>query len=339
MAGTGAGRALAAMTPAETTRSLLGLDAGSYRRHAVHGPDRTYTESNCYTDVIIELVHACGHEPLAALGCLVRTDFEGDQWTFFKPPPEDLEALYGIDVHEMQPYRPLPVQIAEQIDAGRTIIVELDAWFLPDTAATSYRSEHVKTSVVAESIDLDRRWLQYFHGPGLFELKGDDYDGVFRLDGDPDPWILPPYTELVRFDAGPHLEGDALRAGARESLLRHLRHRPVDNPFTRFGAQLERDLPLLLDGGPAEYHAYAFATVRMVGAAFELAASAVEWLYGPPAAGAATAMGSIVDGCKVLGFRLARRREFDPVPVLESLGAAWDDALAALELLSAVPPR
>ena len=49
----------------------------------------------------------------------------------------------------MQPYRALPDQIAEQLAAGRTMTVELDAWFLPDTAATSYRREHVKTSVVA----------------------------------------------------------------------------------------------------------------------------------------------------------------------------------------------
>ncbi len=84
----------------------------------------------------------------------VRMDFEGDQWTFFKPFPEDLELLYGIDVHEMQPYRPLPNQIAEQIVQGRTLIVELDSWYLPDTAATSYRSEHVKSSIVAEAIDL-----------------------------------------------------------------------------------------------------------------------------------------------------------------------------------------
>ena len=60
------------------------------------------------------------------LGPRVRMDFEGDQWTFFKPPPEDLELLFGVDIHEMQPYRPLPDQIAEQIAAGRTMIVELD---------------------------------------------------------------------------------------------------------------------------------------------------------------------------------------------------------------------
>ena len=163
-------------------RSLFDLDASTYQPHAVHGSDRTYAESNCYTDIIIELLHGRGDEPLAALGCLVRTDFEGDQWTFFKPPPEDLEALFGIDIHEMQPYRPLPSQIAEQIDSGRTIIVELDSWFLPDTAATSYRSEHVKTSVAAEAIDLERSWLRYFHGPGLYELDGLTHVEEIRVD-------------------------------------------------------------------------------------------------------------------------------------------------------------
>jgi hypothetical protein len=234
----------------------------------------------------------------------------------------------------MQPYRPLPLQIAEQIDAGRTIIVELDSWFLPDTQATSYRNEHVKTSVAVEAIDLDRRWMRYFHGPGLFELEGEDYDGIFRLAGEPDPWILPPYTELVRFDAGPRLTGDELRAAARDSLRRHLRRRPPENPFRHFGRALELELPSLLEGGLDAYHAYAFATVRMVGAAFELATSATDWLYGPLGAGAAEPMTRIVDGCKLLGFRLARRRAFDPQPVLATMADSWSEAMGALEEVS-----
>jgi hypothetical protein len=312
-------------------RSLFDLDAASYQPHAVHGSDRTYAESNCYTDIIIELLHGRGDEPLAALGCLVRSDFEGDQWTFFKPPPEDLERLFGIDIHEMQPYRPLPLQIAEQIDARRTIIVELDSWFLPDTAATSYRSEHVKTSVAAEAIDLERGWLRYFHGPGLYELDGEDYAGIFRLEGEVSPEILPPYTELVRFDAGARLAGEELRSASRESLRRHLEHRPANDPFERFGEQLALELPALLAAGPEAYHAYAFATVRMVGAAFELAASSAQWLFAGDAEDAAAAMRTIVDGCKVLGFRLARRREFDPGPVLASMSEAWRGAMGTLE--------
>ena len=320
-----------AATRTSAYRSLFDLDANSYQPHAVHGSDRTYAESNCYTDIIIELLHGRGDEPLAALGCLVRTDFEGDQWTFFKPPPEDLEGLFGIDIHEMQPYRLLPLQIAEQIDQDRTIIVELDSWFLPDTAATSYRSEHVKTSVAAEAIDLQRGWLRYFHGPGLFELEGEDYTGIFRLDGEVSPEILPPYAELVRFDAGARLAGEELRQASRESLRRHLEHRPASDPFERFGEQLGLDLPLLLRSGPEAYHAYAFATVRMVGAAFELAATSTQWMFGEHAERAVAAMLTIVDGCKVLGFRLARRREFDPEPLLAPLSAAWRGAMEALE--------
>ena len=132
----------------------------------------------------IELLHARGDEPLGRDGLhSCAMDFEGDQWTFFKPPPDDLEPLFGLDIHEMQPYR-AAADADRRADrrTGRTIIVELDSWFLPDTAATSYRSEHVKT--------LDRRRghrprrgerLRYFHDAGLYELDGEDYRGVFRL--------------------------------------------------------------------------------------------------------------------------------------------------------------
>jgi hypothetical protein len=69
----------------------------------------------------------------------------------------------------------------------------------------------------------------------------------------------------------------------------------------------------------------------MVGAAYELAATAAQWLFADDAARAAAAMRTIVDGCKVLGFRLARRREFDPGPVLATLSEGWVGAIAALE--------
>lgn len=314
---------------AKDLRSLSGKRPDGYSPHLLHGSERTYRESNCYSDIIIELLHACDYEPLAGFGHLVRMDFEGDQWTFFKPPPEDLERLFGVDIHEMQPYRPLPVQIAEQIEQGRTLIVELDSWYLPDTATTSYRTEHVKTSVAADAIDVDSQTLRYFHSGGLFELTGDDYRGVFRI-GEYSDDVLPPYTELVRFDAGPRLAGAELRQAARELLAGHLVRRPATNPFARFEDQLARELPNLLSGGLDDYHAYAFATVRMAGAAFEIAASHAEWLLGAQASGAAQAMGEIVDGCKALSFRLARRREFDPEPLLTSLAGAWDRALGAL---------
>ncbi len=315
---------------AKGVRSLSGKDPAGYQPHRLHAPGRTYLESNCYTDIIVELLHACGYEPLAVFGHLVRMDFEGDQWTFFKPPPEDLESLFGIDIHEMQPYRPLPEQIAEQIARGRTIIVELDSWYLPDTATTSYRREHVKTSVAADAIDPEHEALRYFHGPGLYELGAEDYRGVFRLDGGWSPDVLPPYAELVRFDAGPRLEAEALREASLGTLRRHLTLRPAGNPFERFGASLGAQLPALLEQGLDDYHAYAFATVRMAGSAFEIAATYAEWLLGTEAETAVAAIGELVDGCKALSFRLARRRPFEPAELVGAMAQAWTRGIEAL---------
>ena len=103
--------------------SLLRLDPATYRPHAIHAGGATYGETNCYADILIELVHARGDEPLAAMGSALRLDFEGDQWTFFKPPPEDLERLFGIDVHEMQLYRPMVDHVVEQLRADRKSVV------------------------------------------------------------------------------------------------------------------------------------------------------------------------------------------------------------------------
>jgi hypothetical protein len=311
--------------------SLLGLDPATYEPHPLHGSDRTYLETNCYTDILVEFVHALGSEPLAMMSCALPVDFEGDQWTFFKPRPEDVEALYGLDIHEMQPYRPLPEQIAEQIGLGRTLIVELDSFYMPDTAATSYRKEHVKSSVVAETIDPGAELLRYFHGAGYHELRGEDYRGIFHIGMDLPGDVLPPYTELARLDAGPRLAGEELRAAAREMLVAQAARRPSDNPFGRFGEQLGRELPQLLEGDAQRYHDYAFATVRMVGSAFEAGADHVDWVLGEPAAPTAAAMREIVDGCKTLSFKLARRREFDPSERIEALAGAWDEAFARLD--------
>jgi len=321
-----------AVLPTQRLRSLSGKQPGAYERHLLHATSRTYTETNCYADIIIELLHACGYEPLAAFAHVVRLDFEGDQWTFFKPPPEDLERLFGIDIHEMQPYRPIPVQIAEQIELGRTLIVELDSWFMPDTASTTYRAEHVKTSVAADAIDLQGETLRYFHSAGLFELSGDDFRGIFRLDGQAAD-VLPPYTELVRFDAGERLEGERLQAASRDLLGRHLAHRPADNPFVRFGAQLTRALPELLEQGPDAYHAYAFATVRMAGSAFEVLGTYADWLSDGHGA-TSEPMREIVDACKAMSFRLARRRAFDAEPLIATMGAAYERAIEALGQLA-----
>ena len=42
-------------------------------------------------------------------------------------------------------------------------------------------------------------------------------------------------------------------------------------------------------------------------------------------------MSEIVEGCKMLSFKLARRREFDPGPAIEALAAAWEESFAKLD--------
>jgi hypothetical protein len=317
--------------------SLLGLDPETYVASALHQPDRTFPETNCYVDIWIELLHALGVDPASAMSFACTIDFEGDQWTFFKPPAEELEHLYGIDVHEMQLYRPTVNHVVEQLTAGRTIIIEADAFYMPDRAATSYRTAHVKSSIAIEAIEPERERLRYFHGPGFYELSGDDYRGIFRLGRAFSEDVLPPYAELVRFDAGPRFEGEDLRRAAFEMLRRHLGRRPVRNPWLKFGERLATDLPALLGGADADYHAYAFATVRQCGAAFDAAKSFVEWLalpVSPDAAAATEALGRQVNGAKALLFRLARRRPFDPAPAIQQLAGDWETAMHALDGLA-----
>ena len=303
------------------------IRASAYVPHPLHGPDRAYRETNCYTDVIIEMLHSRGLDPVAGLGHLVRTDFEGDQFTFFKMPPSDMEALYGLDIHEMQPVGALPDQIELQLRLGRTMLVELDSFFLPDTAATDYRRNHVKSTVAIGAIDQRAERLRYFHNLGLHELSGEDYRGVFGLDVRPAE-MLPPYLEIARFDAGEPLQGEPLRDAARDLLGGHLERRPRANPFERFGAQLAADLPALIEGDSPRFHAYAFATVRMAGASFDLLRAHIDWLLD---SSAASTLDPIVEGCQILSFRLARRRAFDPAPAISAMAQAWASTMAGLE--------
>src|ERR1700753_4169491 len=64
-------------------------------QHALHDPARAWPETNCYVDLWIEVLDALGLDPIACFGFTFSTDFEGDQWTFFKPSFGDIWELYG----------------------------------------------------------------------------------------------------------------------------------------------------------------------------------------------------------------------------------------------------
>ncbi len=320
--------------PDQLEYSLFGLSPHTHRPHPLHDPGRTYAETNCYSDVLVELVHARGDEPLACLVCVLELDFEGDQLTFFKPEPHLLRALYGLDVHEMQSYRSLVAHAVEQLQRGASLLVEVDGWFLPDTAATSYGREHVKTTIALEAVDEARQRAHYFHNGGLHLLAGADFRGALRVDVEPGSVLLPPYTELARW-SGVALTGNALRRASAAAARQVLARRPVVNPFLALGERLPRELEWLAAGSPDRASAYAFATARMGGSAAGVAAAYAAWLLGERGDAAQQAFDRVGAACKTLSFRLARRRPFDAAPLIGAAARDWDEALRALA--SALP--
>jgi hypothetical protein len=312
-------------------KQLLDIEAESYERHQVHATERIWMETNCYVDLWIELLHALGLDPIAGCAFTLGTDFEGDQWAFFKFPPEDLRRLYGIDVNEMNVWRPLADHVVEQLELGRLLTVEADSWFLPDTVGVSYRTGHTKSTIVPQAIDVERRRLGYFHNAAYFELEGDDYDGVLRVGAEPSSLV--PYVELVKLE---RLRRDDIVADVLALTVDHLRRRPLDNPMVRFRKRLEQDLPTLAERDLEHFHAYAFGTCRQCGANFELAASFVDWLGAHGEDGltpVADRFRAIAETSKSLQFSLARAargRTVDLAAPLAEMERDWDEAMGAL---------
>jgi hypothetical protein len=324
--------------PVQRAAAMPGLDPARYQRHSLHSPDLNWVEKNCYIDIWIELIHALGLQPLAMLAFTVAIDFEGDQWTFFKPPHEDLKALYGIDVQELYVWRPLIEHAVEHLRAGKFISTEADAYWLPDTAGTDYREQHTKSTIVLNEIDVAARRLHYFHNAGYFSLEGEDFIKLFRLDAAPDPAFMPLFAELVRCDRAAPRTALELRSISLDLLRKHVQWRSADNPVQRFRMRFERDLPAIAEQGMGHYHAWVFGTLRQLGAASELSAAYLRWIDAPAAARfepAATAFADISTIAKSLLLKIARavnaKRALDAAVSFDAMASAWDRATAGLE--------
>jgi hypothetical protein len=325
-------------SPEARRNAIAPLDPSTYRRHPIHGEGRTWAETNCYTDLLVEMLHGYGHEPVAMLPFTLAIDFEGDQWTFFKPPAGDLLELYGADLQELAIWRPLHEHVAEQVEAGRPVLVELDSWFLPDTAGTAYRLAHTKTTVGVNEFHVDARRMGYFHNAGYFALEGDDFRDLFQLEGLVHERMLPPYVEYVKWQPGfAAPRGAALVEASLAALARQLARVPRANPFPRFRERFAVDLPSLIGADLARFHAYSFATLRQYGACFELAETYARWLGEngvDRVAPAAEAFGAISQGAKAFQFQLARAmargRSLDLAP-LDAMGEQWQRGIGALQ--------
>jgi hypothetical protein len=319
------------------TAALAGLDPSSWQRHALHGQERIWLEKNCYIDIWIELLHGLRLEPTAMLAFTLATDFEGDQWTFFKPSHEELRELYGIDVQEMYLWRPLLEHALEHLGGGKFISTEADAYWLPDTAGTDYRIQHTKTTIVLNEIDLPARRLGYFHNAGYHTLAGEDFASLMRLEAAPDAAFMPLYAELIRVDRLQRQPLTALRLASRALLRKHLQRLPLRNPIRAFQERFDADLRALTQSGLATYHLWAFGTLRQLGAASELASLYLDWLDDTPERllhGAAEAYLQIANLSKTFILKAARAvnsaRTLDSAVLFEPMALAWEHAGALL---------
>jgi hypothetical protein len=318
-------------------KQIIALNAADYQRHAIHGENRTWAETNCYSDVIIELLHSLGHEPCAALPFTLAADFEGDQWTFFKYPDGDLLKLYGVDIQELAVWRPLLQHIEDQVAKGHPVLVELDSYFLPDTAGTAYRLAHMKSTVAINALDVEQQRLGYFHNQGYYELGGDDFAEIFQLDGLVHERMLPPYVEFVK--AAPRFQQPTpeQRVALSLELLRdHLRRLPSINPFVPFKQKFSSDLEWLMQADIDVFHAYSFATLRQYGACFELAETYLRWLASQNCGYLDTsiaALQQISQQTKAFQFQLARsmarKKPLDLAP-LDTMAEQWNTAMNPL---------
>lgn len=234
--------------------------------------------TNCYIDAWMQILSGRGLDPIAGLGVTLAQDYEGDQFTFFKYLHEDLELLYGIVVGELSSYLPLEEHLYQQVKLGRLVLVEVDGYYLPDTRATSYRTQHTKTTIAVDVIEPRAGRLEYFHNTGHYELTGEDYAGAFRkLPGQHvvDD-VLPPYVEFVKFQFSP-LTGAVLKNIAVQLLRKHLRRRPAQNPMLRFREEFPHQLEWLI-AHPDRFHDHAFNNFRQLGANYELLARHIDWL-------------------------------------------------------------
>jgi hypothetical protein len=240
-------------------------------------------------------------------------------------------------VQELNVWRPLIKHAEKHVADGRLVFTEADAFFLPDTQGTDYKTQHTKTTIVIETIDVEKKKLAYFHNASYHLLEGEDFDGVFGLSLPPDPHRLPFFAEFVRLDRVEKRNAGDLAARSALLLRRHMTRRPKVNPFRRYRERFEKDLQWLQGEGLATYHAYAFATVRQFGANFELGALYLKWLTEHARADlgeAAEAFDSISGAAKALILKGARavsaKKAVDFGPMFEGMETAWDRAMSIL---------
>lgn len=293
--------------------------------HPLHDAERAWPQTNCSVDLLIELLAAYGFDPLWMLAFTVTQDFEGDHFTFFKVPSDDLEALYGLSIQELAVWDDLQGHIIQQLQRERIVLLEVDGYFLPDTRGVTYQEQHAKTTIGIFALDPKQRRLGYFHNETRGILSDADFDGVLQRRPTQSS-LLMPYTEVLKPIGCPHQNPAAL---ALQQLRHRWQRRPTKNPFRAYAKVFPEHIERLKARDAAYFHGYAFNTLRQTGANFGLLDSFLTALPNDDFRPAAACARRLADGAKTLQFQLARavaRNRFDALgPAVGALAVIYDE--------------
>ena len=129
-------------------RAPAARSAASYARHALHRRRPRLAGDQLLRRPVDRGAARLGPRP-AGLPCgfTLDLDFEGDQWTFFKPPHGDLPALYGVDVQELNIWRPLLDHVEEQSPRGGWCWPRSTRSTCPTPRAPTTGRQHTKTTI------------------------------------------------------------------------------------------------------------------------------------------------------------------------------------------------
>ena len=305
--------------------------------HALHSSERIWPETNCYVDLWIEVLNALGLPPEAMLGFTLTQDFEGDQFTFFKVPLEDLGSALRHPRGELAIFDRVERSVGQQIARGRLCLIEMDSFYharyagrrpiaasmarrrSPSTGSCRQRTRRSSISTMAAIYQLDGRG---FRRP-----------------------VRAPLSRRGRSPSCPIPNSRSFRTGSpakrisatwRDRLLRrHFSRRPAENPIRAFAKQFPQQVRRIAERPFGFFHKYAFNTLRQFGANFELAArSSCMAVAGQVHESRAKMPGAFPKSAKTVQFQLARavtRRKFDPLQTaLDPAADAWDSMMASI---------
>ena len=198
-----------------TVRTPVARRRPTFAPHPLHAAERTWTETNCYVDVWIEVLHALGLDPVAGVRLHAQLRLRGRPVDVLQVPargPADPVRHRG--------------RRAERLAArSSTTSRSSSAWAgcarsratpgsCPTPGGVSYGTDHVKTTIVPAAHRPGRPTPRLLPQRRLLRARrATTSTGSSGSGAHADPAALPPYVERIRLDRVRRDDPDLVAAG------------------------------------------------------------------------------------------------------------------------------